>query len=254
MDDCLIYSGGSAPTAEYACSILRQNGLEISTHPSSQVTHLLLDVPGFRDDGFLRSGEPPEPLLSTLPTDITICGGKLDQPCLQAYRTWDFLKDEAYLAQNAYITAECVLDVILPRFSGLLRGCPILVIGWGRIGKCLSRMLQAIGAEVTVAARNPKDRAMLRALGFGIAGTDISPSALSGFRILINTVPSPILSREQTTFCREDCLLVELASQPGLAGENIISARGLPGIHRPEASGELIARTLLDHMNKEELS
>lgn len=249
MDDCLIYSGGSTPAAEYACSILRQSGLEISTHPSSQVTHLLLDVPGFRDDGFLRSGEPPEPLLSTLPTDITICGGKLDQPCLQAYRTWDFLKDEAYLAQNAYITAECVLDVILPRFSGLLRGCPILLIGWGRIGKCLAKLLQNLDCQVTVAARKPQDRAILQALGYTAIDT-AEPEALSKYGLIYNTVPEIICQQE---VCPDwgSGVKIDLASRQGLIGSDVVWARGLPGIHTPESSGTLIAKTILHYIKEE---
>lgn len=252
MDNCLIYCGGATPAAECACSFLQRSGIEITHSPSGRVTHLLLDVPTFLDDGSLRSGKSPDALLSALPKAITVCGGKLNHPSLLSCAKWDFLQDEAYLAQNAYITAECVLDVILPRFSGLLRGCPVLVIGWGRIGKCLSRLLLSIGADVTLAARNPKDRAMLRTLGIGSVGTDSLSPALSRFRVIINTVPSPVLSQEQVRLCCENCLLVELASKPGIAGENVISARGLPGIHRSEASGELIARTFLRYLNKEE--
>jgi len=252
MDNCLIYCGGFSPAAEYACASLQRSGIEITPSPCGRVTHLLLDVPAFRNDGYLRSGKTPDALLSALPSTITVCGGRLNHPSLQSCPKWDFLQDEAYLAQNACITAECVLDVILPHFSGLLRGCPVLVIGWGRIGKCLSRLLLSIGSDVTVAARNPRDRAMLRALGYGTVGTDLPTSRLSRFRILINTVPHPILTQEQTALCGADCLKIDLASTPGIAGEDVISARGLPGIHRPEASGDLIARTFLKYLDKEE--
>jgi hypothetical protein len=45
--------------------------------------------------------------------------------------------------------------------------------------------------------------------------------------------------------CREDCVKIELASKDGMEGDDIIIARGLPGIHLPESSGELIAETFL---------
>ena len=38
---------------------------------------------------------------------------------------------------------------------------------------------------------------------------------------------------------------IELASKAGMVGDDIIPARGLPGIHMPESSGELIAKTFL---------
>ena len=38
---------------------------------------------------------------------------------------------------------------------------------------------------------------------------------------------------------------IELASKPGMGGEHIISARGLPGKMRPAQSGKLIADTFM---------
>ena len=38
---------------------------------------------------------------------------------------------------------------------------------------------------------------------------------------------------------------IDLASEKGLGGEDVIWARGLPGIHAPESSGRLIAETCL---------
>ena len=45
--------------------------------------------------------------------------------------------------------------------------------------------------------------------------------------------------------CLEDCVKIDLASKPGIEDEDVIIARGLPGIHFPESSGKLIADTLL---------
>ena len=251
MDNCLIYCAGCTPAAEFARNALRRLGVKIAVSPSAQVTHLLLDVPSFRADGTLRSGAAAESLLSGLPEDVTVCGGNLSQPALDGYRKADFLQDETYLLQNAYITAECTLDVLLPLYSGLVRSCPVLVIGWGRIGKSLSPLLRAMGAKVTVAARNPKDRAALHDLGFDSVATDIPGAQLYRFRIIVNTVPFPVIAREKAAFCNPQCLKIDLASSPGIEGSDVISARGLPGIHRPEASGELIAQTLLRYLSKE---
>jgi hypothetical protein len=38
---------------------------------------------------------------------------------------------------------------------------------------------------------------------------------------------------------------IELASSPGLEGDDVIEALGLPGKYAPETSGKLIARTIL---------
>lgn len=216
--------------------------------------HLLLDCPSFREDGQLRCGGDVCDILRQLSAGVTVWGGNLNRSGLSNRKAVDFLKDPYYLAENAYITAECALDVTLPRFSGLLRGCPVLIIGWGRIGKCIGRLLRALDADVTVAARKESDRAMLAALGYRAADPASLTELLPRFRLIYNTAPEPVLCREQTALCSPECLKIELASKPGMEGEGILSARGLPGIHRPEASGQLIARTLLRYLNKEESS
>jgi hypothetical protein len=63
------------------------------------------------------------------------------------------------------------------------------------------------------------------------------------YRVIFNTVPTLLL--EQTS---SRCLKIDLASVPGIAGEDVIHARGLPGKKAPESSGELIARRLLQLM------
>ena len=62
--------------------------------------------------------------------------------------------------------------------------------------------------------------------------------------LVFNTAPSLLLSREMTARC-PDCLLIDLASQPGMQGDDVLWARGLPGKMAPESSGKLIAETIL---------
>lgn len=245
MDKKYIYSAGSTAACRFAASCLKDLGLPVTDSPGENVRYLLLDTPAFGPDGQLRGGGSVEKVLQLLPTDILICGGNLRHTALEEYEIADFLKDESYLCENAYITAECVLDVALPYLKRTLRHCPVLIIGWGRIGKCLARLMKHLDADVTVAARNPKDRAILHALGFGTVDFEALPLLLPHFRLLYNTVPVPLLSREQMGQCREDCVKIELASKNGMEGDDVVIARGLPGLHMPESSGKLIAETFI---------
>ena len=245
MDEKFIFAAGSTAANRYAVTFLKEKGIAVTDSPGKDVRYLLLDVPSFGPEGRLRGGGSIERILHQLPQDVLVCGGNLAHPALGVYETVDFLKDESYLCENAYITAECALDVTLPYLKRTIRGCPVLIIGWGRIGKCLAQILNSLGAEVTVAARKPKDRALIRALGYQAAATDSLPAMVGAFRLLYNTVPSPVLTPEQMENCREDCVKIELASKDGIAGDDIIIARGLPGLHMPESSGKLIADTFL---------
>lgn len=252
MDQRFIYCAGDTEGARFACTYLKEVGLPIIDCPGSHIKHLVLDVPSFGEGGQMRMGGELGPLLQMLPSDVTVYGGNLDHPDLRNHRVVDFLKDENYLAENAYITAECALDVALPYLSVTLRNCPVLVIGWGRIGKCLAQLLKAMGAAVTVAARKPSHRAMLEALGYEAVDTASLKENLVSFRLVYNTVPQPVVSKEQSAYFTENCILIDLASRPGIDHEDVIIARGLPGIHFPESSGKLIARTFLTYYNKEE--
>lgn len=214
---------------------LASRGICVSAYPTRSTRHLLLPVPSFpHGSGYL------EELLPELSQDVIVYGGNLDIPPLEEYRTVDFLKDPRYLAENAAITADCAIEIVESKTS--LQNCPVLILGWGRIGKCLGKFMQAKGADVTIAARKEQDLAMIHALGYGSIPIREARDLLGLFGVILNTVPEMILPDMRP---REDAVILELASKPGMAGENIISALGLPGRMAPERSGNLIAETFL---------
>lgn len=245
VNDMLFCTAGDSPALAAAARLLARQGRDIAAVPSKEVTHLLLPVPSFEQDGTLKGGGDISQILSALPPDVTVIGGNLKSDPLGIYQTIDLLQDAFYLAENAAITAHCALKLALNHLPTTMQGFPVLVIGWGRIGKCLARLLRSVGADVTVAARKEADRAMLRALGYSTADTGSLRHALMRFRVIFNTVPAPVLSRAQVSHCRADCLKIDLASGRGIDAEDAIWARGLPGRDAPETSGELIARSVI---------
>lgn len=242
----LIYATAGNPALMSAVRELEKRGISFADTPGSGVTHLLLPVP------CRLTGEELKDILSQLPPNITVLGGFLDRPELSQYRCRDLLKDPRYLAKNAMITAYCALELAQKELSVIWEDCPVLILGWGRIGKCLGSLLKKLGAQVSVAARKEADLAMIAALGCD--GRDIGQLdyILRRYRVIFNTVPSPVLRRAQTGLCREDCILVELASKPGIDAPNVIDGRGLPGKLAPESAGKLIARTVMGLWAREE--
>jgi len=239
----LVFPAVSTEAAAFSVHLLQQEGIPVIDHPAPEITHLLLDVPSFAPDGALRGGGDVEKILERLPVDITVAGGNLEHPALRGYKKMDLLQDETYLAQNAAITADCALQVAAPLLKTTFADTPTLIFGWGRIGKCLARILRNLGAPVTVAARKEKDRAMIRALGYD--ATQIE-GAYSGFRLVFNTVPEEIVHHRLP-----GCVNIDLASRKGIPGDDVVWARGLPGIYAPESSGRLIAETFLRRYKEE---
>ena len=177
----------------------------------------------------------------------------MHHPLLEGYTTIDLLEDARYLAQNAAITADCALQVARNHLPVVLQGCPVLILGWGRIGKNLAKLLQASGAHVTVAARKETDLAMLQALGYEAEQMEKLRFGLVRYRLIFNTVPHLVLDPEQVCHCRPDCVKIELASRPGIAGQDVISARGLPGKMAPESAGLLIAKSVIRQIAHKEV-
>lgn len=227
----------------YAAATLHDAGYPLLPYPDQEATHLILPVPSFEPDGGVRGGGDILGILSQLPRDITVIGGNLDRPELENYKKIDLLKDPYYTAENAAITAHCAIKLAMQKLPATFNGQSVLVIGWGRIGKCLARLLAALGAKVTVAARKEADRSILLALGYGAVDTkDIDTTP---YRVVFNTAPVMTVP-----FCYGNALKIDLASQPGIGGSDVIWARGLPGKDAPESSGELIAKTIIRLMEE----
>lgn len=245
MNVPVFYAAVQTDALRHATAQLQRFGCDFASRADNTVTHLLLGVPSFEPDGTLKGGGDLADILSRLPKQITVFGGSLSHPALEGYTTVDLLKDPFYLAQNANITAHCALRLALPRLPVTLEGCHVLVIGWGRIGKCLARLLKQLGAIVTVAARKETDRAALLSLGYDVEDSTALGYSLLRYRVIFNTVPENILPKEAVAYCRPDCLKIDLASVLGIQAEDVLWARGLPGKYAPESSGELIARSIL---------
>ena len=232
-----LWAKGCSEAHQYACEQLSTAGFSILQAPDKTIDGVLLDVPSF------RGTDLADIAWEELPENAIVIGGNLAKHVPDRFRSIDLLRDPEFTAQNADITARCALRLAAGHLKQTYRRLPVLILGWGRIGKCLARLLRALDAEVWVYARKEADRAMLRALGYRALPLPPEEADLSRFRLIYNTAPAPMLSSEKTA-ALGSCVLMDLASSPGMDGPRVISARGLPGLLAPESSGALIADTL----------
>lgn len=234
-----FWASGTTPSHKTACKLLKAEGFQLTNAPSGDMQGVFLNVPSFRG-----SGITPGTLSELLPKGCTVIGGGLSALEGQGYPLMDLLEDPDFTAQNADITARCAIRLATDQLDVTLQGLPVLILGWGRIGKLLARLLRALDAQVSVYARKEADQAMLRALGYDTIETTPEDARLDRFRVIFNTVPAPLLSASKTDGLPE-CLLLDLASVPGLSGSRVVPARGLPGLLAPESAGELVGRTVI---------
>ena len=240
MDNKVFCCAGYSPALEHAKANLTRAGFRFTDTPGDEVTHLLLPVPSFDQYGQIRGSGNLNDILPKLHPDTTVIGGNIGN-----VKGLDLLRDSFYVTRNAALTADCAIRFASRRMDMEWSNCRVLVLGWGRIGKCLSKSLDALGATVIIAARKEEDRALASAFGLrAVSFVDLNP-LISQQDIIFNTVPAPVLDENQVNLCSNDCLLIELASKPGILSDRAVPALGLPGKMVPRSSGKLIAEAII---------
>ena len=156
-----------------------------------------------------------------------------------------YYKDEIYVIENAALTAEGALELLMRRSNRGLANMQVLVSGFGRIGGFLAGMLASLGARVTVAARSESARAAARARGYGAVDFGHIPAVLDG---VVNTVPAPVLDGDYG-----GALCIDLASAPGgwATDAPVLRAPGLPGLYAPKAAADVMAEAVYRVMEEE---
>ena len=165
----------------------------------------------------------------------------------------DLLADEALLRKNAALTAEALLGLLIAETPKALAGLRVAVLGYGRIGSALTKLLLAVGAAPTVFARRAESRLAAEANGADACPITALEAKVSAFDTLVNTVPARVVGTGALRALRRDCVLLEAASSPfGIdpaaakeMGLRLISAGGLPGKYAPQSAGEAIADAVL---------
>ncbi len=170
----------------------------------------------------------------------------------------DLFKREELTVLNTISTAEGAIQIAMEETGRTLHGSDILIMGFGRISKVLSNMLKGIGANVYCETTNTVKCSWIKAYGYEPVLLNNLNSELNKFHIIINTVPHMILDETNLHLLRKDCVIIDLASNPGgvdkkeakKQGLKLIKALSLPGKVAPITSAEYIKDTL-DNILKE---
>ena len=170
----------------------------------------------------------------------------------------DIMKREELAVLNTIATAEGAIEIAIANTSKILHGSEVLVIGFGRIGKVISRKLVALSAKVTCADKKDAELAWIKAFGYEGVNINSLGSSLEKYDIIVNTVPALILTKERLQYVKDDCLLIDLASNPGGIDREetkkrklkLIWALALPAKVAPDTTAEFIKHTLYNIMKK----
>jgi len=210
-------------------------------------------APGLLSAPLSGADQPIDPLLDLLHPGQLLCGGRPDEDtrsrfAVRGLAMTDYFALEELTVANAVPTAEGAVQLAMEQLPVTIHDLPVLILGYGRVGRVTARRFSALGARVTVAARRVQQQAWARTEGFGARPLPLSCNGLEQFQLVVNTVPAPILGREVLSQLSPTCPILDLASAPGgLAPDcraefacRVTHAPGLPGKVAPVSAAGYI--------------
>lgn len=164
----------------------------------------------------------------------------------------DILEREEMAVLNAIPTAEGAIQIAMEETPVTLHDSKVLVLGFGRIGKTLSNMLDGIGVKVFVEARKYQDIAWIKSYGYKPVYINELGDYLGKMDVIFNTIPHKILDASLLDKLKSECLIIDLASKPGgvdferakALGIKVIWALSLPGKVAPVTAAKFIRETV----------
>ena len=157
------------------------------------------------------------------------------------YKAYNFLANEELTIYNAHLTAEGAVNILMNTLDEGMQNQRVLITGYGRIAKALSKILGSLNAKVTVAARKKADLAWAK-----FSGADAlmlkNIKSLKDYDIVINTVPAPVIDNRLFAAVNNR-IVMELATDSFIeAKDNVfIKANGIPGKYAPKDCGRMMA-------------
>lgn len=189
-------------------------------------------------------------IFSHLSASQTVLGGMCGK---LNYDMTDYYENERFKVQNAIPTAEGAIRIAMENCDFTINGSKCLVLGYGRIGKVLSKMLNCLGADVTVCTRNKKELELSEVFGCKACDIDLIGDVIGNYDIIFNTAPKVVVTGEMLGKMPKRTLFVELASKPyGIdmttaraMGRRVLTASGLPGKFTPKTAGKILKDVLV---------
>ena len=164
----------------------------------------------------------------------------------------DYMTRDELAVKNAVPTAEGAIEIAMKETPITIHGSKCLVLGYGKVGKILSKFLDGLGAKTYVMARKYADLALIEGHNCYPLTFKETKRMLGEFDIIFNTVPALILAKDELKRVRADALIIDLASKPGgiefesakSLGIRVIWALSLPGKVAPVTAGIIIKDTI----------
>ncbi len=249
--------GGDART-EFMLTYLLNNGYNISKIDSIQnnKSNIILPLPVSTDKKHIKGTEILiSDFIKNTDKNTVIYAGKPTKEITENFHNlYDYSIREEFTQKNAVLTAQGVLKFILNNINESIKSKKIIVIGYGRCGKEICKVLKNLETEIISLSR--------RLLTVNDAKSNgINSDLINNYNlytkdsdIIINTVPVKILNSKFINSVPENSILIDIASFPygfdtdyaEKTGRIINILPSLPGKCTPKSAGIIMAQSIIN--------
>lgn len=187
--------------------------------------------------------------LSVIPEHTKVFAGMIDKN-FKNLNIFDYNEDKEFTLKNSFYTAESAVALAIQNTPFSLSDANILILGNGRIGKFLSKLLVEFDADITVSARREKDFEYIKNNGLKHIHTE-EICDLSSFNVIFNTIPKQVIFDNSINTLKKDSLIIDLASKNSLlsrANSLYIDAKALPTKYCMQSSANALYDCILKNL------
>ncbi|MDD6276589.1 MAG: NAD(P)-dependent oxidoreductase [Clostridia bacterium] len=245
MKICMrILNSYGLPAVEADCENL--------TEQLKKCTDIILPLPTVKDGFIAETTLTLQDLARLVTPEQRVYCGNIKNPefpckCLSYYF------DDEFLTKNSELTAQGVLRIILENLKCDMNLVTVAVLGYGRCGKAISRLLARCGFKITSFSRRSESIEETKKDGFNAEKLEKIKDNLHRYDVVVNTIPFNIIDGECLSSLDERNTYIEIASKPyGFDNSKIneykfkyILAESLPGRFTPFSAGRNIAETVI---------
>ncbi|WP_379147725.1 dipicolinate synthase subunit DpsA [Paenibacillus sp. sgz500992] len=248
------------------------NMIQLSAGLLSSADVLVLPTVGCDEEGNINAVFSSDRLqlldehIAALPPNCTVYAGVaksyLRNLCARhSIKLVELLNRDDVAIYNSIPTAEGALVMAIQNTDFTIHGSSSMVLGMGRTGFTMAKVLQGLGARVKIGVRRQEHYARAEEMGWKPFMTGELLLHVPEADLIFNTVPGMIITAQVLSRLQKHCVIIDLASDPGGCdfryaekhGIKAMLAPGLPGIVAPKSAGMIMANALVQSISDETL-
>jgi len=201
--------------------------------------------------------------ITLLPSNIVIFGGKQSDEVLKIIESKsinyiNLLKDETFAIQNAKLTTEGILSILINNTERSIFENKILILGCGRIGKATSLLFNKLNLNYSISTFKFDDVSNANLFTTNLISSGKLKNEINKFDVIINTVPYEILTDDILNNVSDSAIIIEVASVSCLNLKNVnkykfkyIPAPKLPQVYCPISAANIMLKSIMFTNTKE---